>query len=72
MALTQEERYQLLIEMKRKELRLTHLAERLNCSHSLLSQYFNNKCNISHQKEIELKKLVNQAKEYRWMKVEVE
>jgi transcriptional regulator with XRE-family HTH domain len=72
MALTRDERFELYTELKKKELRLTHLAERLNCSHSLLSQYFNNRCNISHEKEIELKRLINQAKEYKWMKVEVE
>jgi transcriptional regulator with XRE-family HTH domain len=72
MALTRDERFELYTELKKKELRLTHLAERLNCSHSLLSQFFSNKCNISHQKEFELKRLINQAKEYRWVKIEID
>jgi predicted transcriptional regulator len=65
-----KERLDLFLELKRKGLRMTHIAKELNCSASLLSKYFDKKCNISLDKEIKLKEIINKAKEYKWIKVE--
>jgi len=67
-----EEIDQLFLEKKRKGLSNKQLAESIGCSESLLSLFFNHKCNLSKEKEIKLKKIINQAKEYRWMKIEID
>jgi transcriptional regulator with XRE-family HTH domain len=66
------DRHALFIEKKKKKLTDRVLSEALNCSPSLLSKYFNNECNISPEKERKLVQLIQQAKEFRWVRVPVE
>jgi hypothetical protein len=69
--MTRNEIDQLYLEKKRKGLTNKSLSLVIGCSEALLSHYFNHRCNLSPEKENKLKKLINQAKEYRYMKVEV-
>jgi AraC-like DNA-binding protein len=66
------DRHALFVEKKKKKLTDKMLSEALNCSPSLLSKYFNNECNISSEKELRLKQLIREAKEFRWVRVPVE
>jgi transcriptional regulator with XRE-family HTH domain len=70
--MTRNERFDLLLEIKKKELRLKDIAMEMNVSPSLLSQYLNSKCNMSQEKEIKLRHIVKQAKEFRWCKVYID
>ncbi|MGG3925665.1 hypothetical protein ABET51_06660 [Metabacillus fastidiosus] len=67
--LSRNERFNLLTESKKKGLKMTELAIELSCSVSLLSQYFNSRCNISDEKEGKLKEIINKAKEFEYRKV---
>jgi transcriptional regulator with XRE-family HTH domain len=69
---TRNERFELLLEIKKKELRIKDIASEMKVSASLLSQYLNSKCNMSSDKEVMLKQIVNRAKEFRWCKVYID
>ncbi len=70
--MTRNERLELILEIKKKELRVKDIAQQMGVSPSLLSQFLNSRCNMSHDKEIKLKQIVNQAKEFEWQKVYIE
>ncbi|MEH7419553.1 hypothetical protein V7266_30435 [Neobacillus drentensis] len=70
--MTRNERFELLLEIKKKELRLKDIANEMNCSPSLLSQFLNSKCDMSSDKVSKLKQIVKQAKEFRWCKVYID
>lgn len=70
--MTRDQRNQLFLEARDKELRLTNLAQAINCSPSLLSKYFSHKCNLSPNKEQKLINLIRQARQYEWRKVYID
>lgn len=70
--MTRDERFQLMMEIKKKELRLKDIAAEMGVSASLLSQFLNSRCNMSESKQFQLKKIVNQAKEFVWKKVYID
>lgn len=70
--MTKNEILDLFLEKKKKGLKNKQLAEAIGCSESLLSQFFNFQCNLSTSKEEALKRVIRQAKEYEWRKVEVD
>jgi transcriptional regulator with XRE-family HTH domain len=67
--MSKEEIIDLLSEMKRKNIRAKQLAQQIGCSESLLSQFFNFRTNLSQDKQIKLKQIVKQTREYEWRKV---
>jgi predicted transcriptional regulator len=70
--LDKNQRYELMIEIKKKGLKLKDIAPVMGVSTSLISQYLNSKCNMDERKEAQLKAIVNQAKEYEYRKVYIE
>jgi transcriptional regulator with XRE-family HTH domain len=69
--MTHEEINNLYMKKRKKKLSNKSIADAVGCSPSLISHFFNFQCNLSPEKEMKLKQIINQAKEYRWMKVEV-
>lgn len=67
--MTRDERFQLMLEIKKKELKLKDIAENMDVSPSLLSQFLYSKCNMSENNVNKLKKIVDEAKEFVWQKV---
>ncbi|MGN7942002.1 hypothetical protein [Metabacillus sp. 22489] len=72
MPLSRDERFELLNKIKRKRLKMKDLAQQVSCTPSLLSQYFALSCNISENREKNLIKIVNEAKEFEYRKVYLE
>lgn len=70
--MTRNERLELVLEIKKKELRVKDIAQQMGVSPSLLSQFLNSKCNMAPEREIKLKQIINQAKEFEWQKVYIE
>jgi predicted transcriptional regulator len=70
--LNRDQRYELMIEIKKKDLKLKDIASVMGVSNSLISQYLHSKCNMDERKEQQLKAIVNQAKEYEYRKVYIE
>ncbi|MEH7346008.1 helix-turn-helix transcriptional regulator [Bacillus sp. JJ1532] len=70
--MTRDERLELMLEIKKKDLKMKDIAVEMNISPSLLSQYLNDKCNMSSEKVFKLKQLVSQAKEFVWQKVYID
>ncbi|WP_214480985.1 helix-turn-helix transcriptional regulator [Bacillus sp. SM2101] len=70
--MTRDERLQLLVEIKKKELTLKKIAAEMGVTAPLLSQFLNYKCNMSDENISKFKQIVNDAKEYKWVKVVVE
>jgi hypothetical protein len=70
--LTRNEIDQLFLEKKRKGITNKSLSQIIGCSEGLISSFFNHRCNLSFEKELFVKKLIQQAKEYRYLKVEIE
>ncbi len=70
--MTKHEILELYLEKKRKKITNKSLAEAIGCSPSLLSHFFNFECNLSDEKLIKLKELINQAKEYEWQRVAID
>jgi predicted transcriptional regulator len=70
--MTRNERFELMLEIKKKQLRIKDIAAQMNVSASLISQYLNSKCNMSSDNELRLKQIVNKAKEFRWCKVYID
>jgi plasmid maintenance system antidote protein VapI len=70
--MTHSEIMQLYIEKRKKKLTNESLAKEIGCSPSLVSHFFNFRCNLSPEKELKLKQVIDEAKEYRlgWIKVE--
>lgn len=58
-----------MLEIKKKELKLKDIAENMDVSPSLLSQFLYSKCNMSNKNVTKLKQIVNDAKEFVWQKV---
>ncbi|WP_157052712.1 hypothetical protein [Priestia koreensis] len=69
--MTRDEINELFFEKRKKQISNKYLAEQLNCSNALISQFFNFKCSLSTVKEERLKQIIRQAKEYKWIKVEI-
>ena len=63
--MTRDEILQLFVEKKKKRLTNKQLADSIGCSPSLISHFFNFECNLSEEKEIKLKRIIRDAKEYR-------
>lgn len=70
--MTRDERFQLMLEIKKKELKLKDIASVMDVSPSLLSQFLYSKCNMSADNQTRLKQIVNDAKEFVWQKVYIE
>ncbi|WP_286231290.1 hypothetical protein [Neobacillus mesonae] len=70
--MNREQRNQLFIEARNKELTLTSLSVMMGCSTSMLSKYFSHKANLSSEKEQKLIRLIHQAKQFEWRRVAVE
>jgi plasmid maintenance system antidote protein VapI len=70
--MTKDEIIEILGEMKRKDIRAKQLAEQIPCSESLLSQFFNFRANLSPEKEVKLKQIVSQARQFEYRKVYIE
>ncbi|WP_273129971.1 hypothetical protein [Bacillus weihaiensis] len=70
--MTRDEILQLFVEKKKKRLTNKMLADSIGCSASLISHFFNFQCNLSEQKEIELKRIIRDAKEYRTVTIPID
>lgn len=70
--MNREQRNQLFIEARNKELTLTSLSIIVGCSTSMLSKYFSHKANLSPKKEQKLIDHIHQAKLFEWRKVVIE
>lgn len=56
----------------RKQLTNKEIAKAIGCSESLVSHYFKRRCNLSKDKELKLKRYIDEAKEYKMIRVAVE
>jgi hypothetical protein len=69
--LTREQRNQLYLEVRDKELRLIQLAEMVGVTGGMLSKYFCHKANLLPHKEQKLIDHIHAAKRYELKRVEV-
>jgi hypothetical protein len=69
--LTREQRNQLFLELREKELRLTYLADDVGVTGGMLSKYFCHKANLLPKKEQKLIDRIHAAKRYELKRVEV-
>lgn len=69
--MTKDEVNELFFEKRRKQISNKYLAQELGCSNALISRFFNFKGSLSTVKEERLKQIIREAKEYKWIKVEI-
>ena len=63
------EKLEIYMEIKKKQLKLKDIAAKMNVSTSLLSQFLNNKGTMSKDNQFRLKEIVHTSKEFVWKKV---
>lgn len=69
--MTKDEKYDLLIEMRKKEIKSKDVATHLGCSASLISLFLNNKANMSAEKVAKMKHFIESKPVYRMVRVEI-
>lgn len=72
MILDRNERFDLLTQMKRKDIKVKDAADHLKCSSSLVSLFLRDKGNMDKQKVIKLKQYIKDKPEYKIGKIKIE
>ncbi|MCR1833158.1 hypothetical protein NSA56_01940 [Oceanobacillus caeni] len=67
MVVDRNERFNLLMEMKRKEIKVKDIANYLGCSSALVSLFLRDKGNMSEDKIIRLKEYIKSKHEYEYI-----